>query len=266
MRTIGVMPDTGYVFDTAERAERDRLEVQARAWDRFTIRTLDDVGVTDGWRCLEVAGGTGTVASWLSQRVGARGHVTATDLETKWLDALTATNLEVRRHDVVNESFDERYDLVHTRLLLMHLPERDAVIAKLAAALKPGGWLVVEDFDVHSVTVSDPPDALWTKLTTGLLAAHEAAGVDAACGRKLAGALRAAGLAEVEAEGAVLMLRTPELSPLLVPVLERLRYLMLESGHVSSDEIDSAIDGLADDRSNRWVCSPTMISARGRRS
>ena len=34
------------------------------------------------------------------------------------------------------------------RLLLIHVPARDAVIPKLVRALKPGGWLVVEEYDL----------------------------------------------------------------------------------------------------------------------
>lgn len=48
-----------YNFDTAEEAEKARLDVQAAMWDPFTFASLQDVGIAEGWRCLEIGGGTG---------------------------------------------------------------------------------------------------------------------------------------------------------------------------------------------------------------
>jgi SAM-dependent methyltransferase len=146
----------GYVFDTAERLERERLETQSSVRDPFTRRSLDDVGVATGWRCLDIGAGTGSVAAWLHERVGSAGHVLATDLETRWLQPLEAPNLEIRRHDIVSEPLEaSHYDLVHARLVLMHLPQRAAVLEKLVAASRPGGWLVLEDYDVPSPSSSN---------------------------------------------------------------------------------------------------------------
>lgn len=39
------------------------------------------------------------------------------------------------------------FNLVHARLLLEHLPQRDEVLRALVRALRLGGWLLVEDFD-----------------------------------------------------------------------------------------------------------------------
>ena len=99
-----------------------------------------------GWRCLDVGAGGGSLTQWLCERVGPRGSVVAVDADTRFLDKLGAANLEVRRADVVHEPLPERaFDLVHTRFLLQHLPERERVLEKLARAVKPGGLLVVFD-------------------------------------------------------------------------------------------------------------------------
>jgi chemotaxis methyl-accepting protein methylase len=39
------------------------------------------------------------------------------------------------------------FDLIHARLVLVHVTERDAALRTLAGALAPGGWLVIEDAD-----------------------------------------------------------------------------------------------------------------------
>jgi trans-aconitate methyltransferase len=46
---------------------------------------------------------------------------------------------------------DAAFDLIHARLVLIHVPEREEVLARLVAALKPGGWMVEEEFDSQSL-------------------------------------------------------------------------------------------------------------------
>jgi hypothetical protein len=66
---------------------------------------------------LEVAGGGGSIAEWLCRQVGRSGHVVATDLELRFLEAIHASNLEVWRHDILSEPLPEgAFDLVHARL------------------------------------------------------------------------------------------------------------------------------------------------------
>ncbi|HEY0530993.1 MAG TPA: class I SAM-dependent methyltransferase [Actinoplanes sp.] len=49
---------------------------------------------------------------------------------------------EVRRHDVAADPPPEpgTFDLVHARLVLVHVPDRARALATMAAALRPGGW------------------------------------------------------------------------------------------------------------------------------
>lgn len=75
--------------------ERDGAFERER--DAATIRYLEEIGVSSGWRCLEVGGGGGTIAEWLCQRVGTAGHVVATDLDTRSLESIVSPNIEVRR-------------------------------------------------------------------------------------------------------------------------------------------------------------------------
>ena len=41
----------------------------------------------------------------------------------------------------------DSYDLVHTRWTLMHIPQREAVLARLGSLLKPGGRMLLEEAD-----------------------------------------------------------------------------------------------------------------------
>jgi SAM-dependent methyltransferase len=261
--TLGGMTET--FFNTAELEERQRLEEQAALWDPFTFRRLDEIGVGTGWRCLEVAAGTGSVASWLCDRVGRRGEVVATELEPRWIELMEARNLEVRRHDVVAEPLEQGgFDLVHARLLLMHLAEREAVVEKLAAALRPGGWLVLEDFDLGLIGVAYPPNGAWLRICNAASDVLELSGADVACGGKLAAFLARAGLTDVDAEGQVHLKRLPDTAGIIVPLLERMREQILLLGTADAADFDEVVGEYANPDSTLTTYSPVLVSARGR--
>ncbi|MGD9891828.1 MAG: trans-aconitate 2-methyltransferase [Dehalococcoidia bacterium] len=136
------------------------------------MRHLDALGVGEGWRCWDAAAGGGSNAAWLCRRVGSPGTVLATDLDTRFLEAIDAPNLEVRRHDIVTDPLpDECFDRIHTRLLLTHLPGRESVIHRQAGALAPGGWLVLEEFETIAPNVDPRLGAERTALVLKVLAA-----------------------------------------------------------------------------------------------
>lgn len=135
-----------YVYDNTEPAEQERLASLEANLDPPTFSVLAEIGVGPGWRCWEVGGGAGSVARRLAELVVPDGLVLATDVDTALLAHHAGAGVEVRQHDVVADPLpDQRFDLVHARLVLEHLPARDQVLARLAKALAPGGVLVVED-------------------------------------------------------------------------------------------------------------------------
>jgi len=140
---------TSYPLD--RDGSRTRLEMLESHVDRISQRRLAELGIARGWRCLEVAGGLGSVARWLSDQVGHAGRVTVTDLDTRHLhERLTQTlhNTEVWTHDVTFDPLPEsHYDLIHARWLLYHLRDPANVCGRLVRALRPGGKLVIEDVD-----------------------------------------------------------------------------------------------------------------------
>jgi SAM-dependent methyltransferase len=69
----------------------------------------------------------------------------------------------VRRHDIATDPLPEAtFDLVHSHLVLVHLPEREKALARMIAALKPGGWLVDEEFDssIDTASSANPGEVL----------------------------------------------------------------------------------------------------------
>jgi ubiquinone/menaquinone biosynthesis C-methylase UbiE len=132
-----------YVFSESSLVERQMRGI-ADTFDSLTADRLKRIGIAPGWRCLEIGAGNGSVAEMLADLTGPDGHVVATDIDTAYLDHLRSAgrrNLEVRRHDITSGALpDGMYDLIHARLLLMHLPQRREILTRLWRALKPGGW------------------------------------------------------------------------------------------------------------------------------
>jgi 2-polyprenyl-3-methyl-5-hydroxy-6-metoxy-1,4-benzoquinol methylase len=201
----------GYIYDPSTDDERRRLDLLQRLNDPATIENLERVGVAEGWRCLEVGGGGGSIARWLCERVGPGGRVVATDLDTRFLDEIDARNLEVRRHDILEDELEVgSYDVVHSRFLLEHLVEWRRALGRMVSALKPGGWLILEDVDFAGALLADPaqrpgvpPESIGpaAELATKLLAMAEAGGIQAELGRQLPVVLHEAGLEDIGAEG-----------------------------------------------------------------
>ena len=128
-----------YIFDNAAVQAVQRFESLEALYDSRTIRFLNATGVDSGWRCLEVGAGGGSIAAWLSDRVGTNGHVLVTDIDPSHLAALTASgrpNLKIELHDVGVDPLPEAtFDLIHARLVLIHVPQRVAALSRLVGAL-----------------------------------------------------------------------------------------------------------------------------------
>jgi SAM-dependent methyltransferase len=78
--------------------------------------------------------------------VAPEGEVLATDISTLHLDGLGEPDLDVLHHDILNDPLPEaHFDLVHARLVMEHLGRRS--LERAASAVRPDGWLVLEDYD-----------------------------------------------------------------------------------------------------------------------
>ena len=260
--------EPAYVFDNAAVQEAGaRFAALPALYDPGTVRHLTALGVGPGWRCLEVGAGGGSVARWLAERVGPTGEVLATDVDTRFLEPLAGPTLEVRRHDVTADPLPEgAFDLAHTRLVLAHLPAREAALDRMVAALRPGGWLLLEEFDSLSMPC-DPgvsPAERRLRLYDAMLRVMTARGVDLRLGRLLPARLRARGLAEVGAEGRVLLWQGGGAGGALLRAnFEQLRAPIIAAEGLTAEEFERQLAQLDDpDLLNP---APVMWAVWGRR-
>lgn len=253
-----------YIFDQAWERERDRLNGLATLYDEGTERVLSAAGVTRGWRCLEVGGGTGTIARWLAARVGPQGQVVATDVDVRFLDELDDEGVTVRRHDIVRDDLEEgAFDLVHARLVIQHLSARERAVRKAARALRRGGVLVVEDAIVCE-TPCDPDFPAWHRVMRAFVAAFQAAGADPVHGVKLPAMLADIGLQDVryEARMPIAFSATPT-STFLSLTLAQARDRFVGAGLLTETEVDATLEMLA--RPGLAATAPTVVACWGTR-
>lgn len=259
-------PRDDYALDPAWYAERERLDSLSRLYDRTTLRLAEQVGLAAGWRCVDVGAGTGSVARLLARAVGEEGHVLAVDTDTRFLEPIADATLGVRRQDITREPLPAgQFDLVHARLLLEHLPSRDAVLGTLAEAVTPGGFLLVEDLDWATAAVVDPPSSVHERVANACRALLEAHGYDPGYGRRLPGALRAVGLVDVGTSATSVQVDADPVHgvPQWELLVEQLGPGMLRAGLVSEDDLRTFADLLHD--GTTVVFAPLMVSSWGRR-
>jgi SAM-dependent methyltransferase len=258
--------DARYMLDNAGREASARFPAISATFDAGTIRHLQELGVGPGWHCLEVGGGGGSIAVWLAARVAPTGHVLVTDIDTRFLEILNLPGTEVRRHDVATDPLPEgAFDLVHSRLVLQHIELREQALARMISALKPGGWLIDEEYDIS--VAPDPevsPGEVLSQTHVAAARILEAHGADRRFGRRLFGRLRALGLVDVRAEGRTFMWPYGSAGASLARAnYEQLRSSLIAESYLTPEEFDRDIRRFDDP--DFLMPSPVLWAVWGRR-
>jgi SAM-dependent methyltransferase len=258
---MATLAQPAYLLEHEWELEPQRLKLLEEHADATTMCRLRDAGVGRGLSCLEVGAGRGSIARWLCEQVGASGDVTALDLDTGLLSWLMNRNLEVVEGDVLDiELPPQAFDLIHTRLVLMHIPERRRAIERMVSWLRPGGRLVVEELDWLAIQADPDPER------AAIFCAYQDAlpTIDFQCGRALSDELTMAGLGEIAVDvqvdvvqGATPRAEWDQLS------LRALIDEVLEAGTATLEQIDAHIARLGDPdyRAFGWA----WFGVRGRR-
>ncbi|HWC35638.1 MAG TPA: methyltransferase domain-containing protein [Mycobacteriales bacterium] len=257
------MSDTGYVYDQAWEQERERLAGIEALWDAGT-QTILARYVSPGSRVLEAGAGGGSVVSWLASQVGPSGRVLAIDLDTRFVEPLASDVVEVRQANLVTDELPTgEYDVVHSRMVLEHITERADVLRRLAAALRPGGVMVLEDYDWSSFGF-EATDEAPTRVTEAILALMSAAGFEREYGRRLVSALAEAGLSEVTGEGRSLVIDGSHPGFAFFSLsFEQLAPAAIDAGLMRAEDADAV--GARLRTGTERIITPTLMAAVGRK-
>jgi SAM-dependent methyltransferase len=239
----------------------------AQLFDPTTFGHLKALGVEAGWQVWEVGAGGPSVAGWLADRVGASGRVLATDIDLSWLGPADSA-YQVLRHDVAAEPPPAGpFDLVHARLVLVHLPERDRALAAMVQSLRPGGWLLIEDADpalqpLACPDESGPEQRLANELRTGFRRLLAERGAELGYGRTLPRLLRAAGLTEVGA-ACYFPVGGRLCDELEIATINQLRDRLIAAGLAGEQQIEQHLATVAAGRLD--LSTAPLVSAWGRK-
>ena len=233
--------------DVPAEVEGKRLHALEEMGDPRTRHRIEQLGIREGWRCLEVGAGHGSVAKWMAERVGPSGRVVATDINPRFLTSQVPC-LEIRQHDVLESDFEaNHYDLVHCRALLMHLSSPELAIRRMAAAVRPGGWLFMEEGDFSAWGAVDPEypgaaafdratRAIWQTL-------HRLEVMDARFGRRLSSYVAELGWKEADYEARLRVSHGGDtVARFWAVTFSSLRPSpLVEAAAITSSEIDTAL-------------------------
>ncbi|GAA3298519.1 methyltransferase domain-containing protein [Dactylosporangium vinaceum] len=261
------VPPGRYTFDNATPDAAQQVRLLAEILDAHTTDVLALQGVEAGWACLDLGAGGGTVATWLADQVSPSGLVVAVDQDPR----------HIRTHDLINvvkadltvaDLGKELYDLVHARLLLMHLPQREEVLRRAAAALKPGGVLVVSDWDCRRLDEmllrsTAEVAAAFLAFQTALVGLAVDNGASAEWANRIPLAMTDAGLVDVTARVHNELWQGGTAGCLLHASNSRQMEAALLGRGVTAEQLAVLRDGMQDPATFAW--SYPMVTAVGRR-
>jgi SAM-dependent methyltransferase len=254
-----------YILDNAADGERDRLRALETAYDPRTRERLIQLGLGPGCRVLLLGAGGGGIIPWLAEQVGPAGRIVATDIDPRFLRPLAEEydTLDVLAHNIVTDDLpDEPFDIIQSRLLLAHLPAREQVLAKLVAALAPGGRLLIEEWDWGSYGPAFPsPEAQRT--IDAFTQFGVSYGFEPYLGRRLPTIFRRLGLEQVDAIGHVLTYRgeNSPIEPIYRQTFKRLIPAVLNAGLLTTEDVEGFFERFDDPEYD--FTTQTMMSVWG---
>lgn len=263
-----LISNTDYLLENRKTEAAQRFAALSALFDPVTLRQFDACGMAAGWHCWEVGAGGPALVRMIAERVGYAGHVLATDIDDSWMKEAASQNVEVRNHDVARDPPpDELFDLVHARLVLVHVPERERAFRNMISTLKPGGWLVIEDADpalqpLSCIDAYGPEQELANRIRLGFRTLLSNRGADLSFGRKLPRMFRGIGMADIAAE-AYFPIALPACTPLEIATIKMIRNDLLSNGIATDDEIEQHLGNVRTGALD--LSQPPMISVRGRK-
>jgi SAM-dependent methyltransferase len=193
-------------------SELERLQLQSRVWEPSGRQPLSRIGSGSGGRALDVGCGAMGWLGILGEWVGPSGQVVGTDVDESLLDAARSfletegiSNVELLVDDVFDSKLEpQSFDLVHARYLIAPLGRGPEQVASHRRLVRPGGSLVLEEWDLGSWHFN-PPAAAAERLIR--LLSEIFAGLGGEAGRGLPELLREVGVEEPEVDAHVIALK-----------------------------------------------------------
>jgi len=170
--------------------ELQRLSRQGQALGPFTRQLFEEAGIGRGMRVLDVGCGSGDVAFLAADLVGPSGKVVGVDRERRAVDWANAratsqgiTNVNFVEGDPAEMEFDQKFDAMVGRLVLMYYRDPVSALRKLSRHVRPKGLIVFQEMDManaRSLPVAPlfERSVTWIKQTLNATGARTQSGLE----------------------------------------------------------------------------------------
>ena len=257
----------------ASPGERERLLRQCEIFDAQARWLLDQIDIQPGWRALDVGCGPLGVLDQLAGRVGPAGAVVGLDRDPQMRDWARLSiaergleNVQIVAGEAAASGLPRgSFDVVHARLVLINVANCDEVIREMAALVRPGGRVAVQDLDWIS-WICEPPHPAWDRLVSVTTAVRHAHGLDVFIGRHLPALLRAAGLVDIGVKAFAPVWKPGDLyQQLLIGFAELHREKIVAAGLLADSEMTDLAEALRDhlNHPDTIVVHPLLFQAWG---
>jgi SAM-dependent methyltransferase len=241
----GEDPTVVYSLGSSE-GETARLQRQADELTPDSRALLDRAGLRPGQAVIDLGCGPAGILGLLAERVSPGGRVVGVDADpahtalaaefaaARGLRGVEVITADARHTGLASGSFD----LVHTRTLLVTVPEPAQVVAEMVRLARPGGQVVAMEPDCE-YALCYPPHPAVTRLREIFPVIFGRNGADPWIGRRVPELFRHAGLGDVAVEA------TARVYPLghsrrtiWMDLVRAMRPHVLERGLASESELD----------------------------
>jgi SAM-dependent methyltransferase len=151
-----------YILSRSE-AELRRLVLQDQLLGGITRSFFERAGLREGMHVLDIGSGAGGVAILAASMVGTSGSVVGVEIDADSVGAATkraseagVTNVTFETGDVATATWSGPFDAAIGRLVLMHLPDPTAILARLRAVLRPDGVIAFLEGTMAAPWLSRP--------------------------------------------------------------------------------------------------------------
>jgi ubiquinone/menaquinone biosynthesis C-methylase UbiE len=264
----GSAPESNYVMGRTSE-EYERLRRQAKLLEPITRSVLQRIGLSTGMSCLDLGCGPGEVMRLMAEVVGPAGRVVGMDtdarLGTETLSILRNSGCEQCSFIEGNVQDLERadigsFDLVFARLLLLHLEDPVLALRKMYSRVRPGGWIVVQEYYFPTVDSYPTVEAL-LEFKTVFFGVYEKEGRETRMGVKLPAFFIEADIGAPDGTDVAGFLHTAGVG-MITAVYRSLLPLALKHGITTQERSDWFFEEIRKlESTNHYVLSPSLISA-----
>jgi SAM-dependent methyltransferase len=240
-----------YIFERNKREqELLRLRMIEEALDPATITHLAATGIQEGWRCLEVGAGAGSVVQWMGHAVGSGGRVVAVDTNTNHIRHLSGVPYQVIEGDFLDVALEGEFDLAHCRYVLIHNRRSQEMLKKLCALIRLGGFLVIEEPDfTSSMLLNQAGDLSQQRVNNAICRMFEQMQLDPAFGLGLPRMIAAEGLRILRVDARIHLSRGGDtIARMMGESTRALRDKYVGTGEADGADIEKYIENANDDR------------------